>query len=236
MATTLKIKNETAEERVIGTLKLAPMDTADLSAKELTSRDFSRALEAGHVSFVDVNNPGQDVIRLAGEVLPGLVVMMRDRITTLKGRLEQAQKELRALREAYNKAWKVAESHLVAAQASAAGWPALRRAAKSLLLDTKAEDQAVTDKKKAVADIQALIDASKAEGMPADAEAREAWYAYRKKMEEDLRKAQEALDKVSHEKADPLAADVASVEVAVAAVAGLKKDEAIGREMPPFGP
>lgn len=239
---TLKIKNVTGAELEIepggAPVKLAAGAEADLSDKELMSKGFVKVVEAGSVSFVNVVNPSQDQIELARKVLPSLVATMRDRIGNYKGRFEQSQRELLKLRESFNKAWKIAEAHLAVAQTSTSGWPAVKQAVKSFLLDTKPEDPSVTEKKADIAAITEAIDNLKNEVLEPQepsGRSREEWFADRVAKEQALKEAQAELANMSAQKADPLATEVASVDGTVVALATLTADKAIGKEIAEFG-
>lgn len=239
MEATLTIKNETGADLEIETggvpKKLAPGATADLSAKELQSRGFAQVLDAGKVSFVKVQKPGQDEIDLARKVLPAMVVSTRERMAKFKSSFEQSQKELLQLRESFNKAWKVAEASLGAAQSALAGWPALNKAVRNLLLDTMTEDPEVTAKKDAVKALEERIAALKKEEPATTGRTLEQWYADRVVREQELKEAQDALAKVSDAKADRLAADVDALDANVTALTALTKDKAIGKPLAEFG-
>ena len=237
--TTLKIKNEKGGELKIETggdpVKLAAGAEADLSEKELKSQGFVKALEEGSVSFVNVAKPNKDQITLARAILPSLVKAAGGRIGNLKSRFEQSQKELLKQRDSFIKAWNVADANLTAAQKAVPGWPALQKAVKNLLLDTKVDDLEVTEARNAIKAIQKEIGDLKKEDLAVSGRTREVWFADRLAKEQTLKDAEAALSKVDAEKADPLAEEVATVDTAVAALAGLKKDKAIGPEIAEFG-
>jgi hypothetical protein len=237
--TTLTIKNETGEELIIETggapVKIPAGGSAKLSDKELNSRAFAAALEAGKISFANVPNPGPDEIDLARKVLPPLVASMRDRLGKFKNQFEQSQKDLLRQRDSFNKTWNVAETRLGAVQSAPAGWAALKQAVKNLLLDTNTEDPAVTNQKKAIKKLEDVIGKLRNEDLAQTNRSREEWYAERIAKEQELKQAQNELAKLSAEKADPLAADVATLDATVTAVAALKKDKAIGKPIAEFG-
>jgi hypothetical protein len=239
MPTTLKVKNETAAELQIqtstGPVKIAAGAQADLTENQLTSKGFADALAAGSVSFANVAKPTNEEIALARKALLPLVAATQSRAGTLKGRFDQSQKELLRLRESFNKLWKVAEAQFTQAQTSTAGWKALKNAVKNLLIDTVVEPPDVAAKKKAVADLEEDIEDLKKEDLAVSGRTREQWLADRLAKEQALKEAHAELDKVSSQKADPLIAQVASIDGAVTAIGALTKDNAIGKELPEFG-
>jgi hypothetical protein len=236
---TLRIKNVTDAELKIETggapVTLAANEEKELSEKDLMSRGFAKAIEAGSVSFVIPDDPGQDQIELARKVLPPLVTAMRDGIGNHKNRFEQSQRALLQLREPFNKAWKIAKAHLEVAQTSTSGWLAVKQAVQKLLLDTQEEDSSVKQAREAVESIEQEIDELKNEDLAATGRSLEEWFADRFAKEQALKEAQEALAKVSAEKTDPLAIEVASVDGTVAALTALTEDKAIGKEIAEFG-
>ena len=140
-----------------------------------------------------------------------------------------------ALRTGYNKTWKTAETDLNLAQTGVVGWPALQKAVKELLLDTKAKDLDVAVKEAAVAEIEKAIDALNKEDLAATGRTLEQWFADRQAKEQQLATAKSELAAAQAKTADPLAAEVAAISAAVTAVTGLVKDQAIGKEVPVFG-
>src|SRR2546421_2475469 len=103
----------------------------------LKSAGVRDALQTGKVSFAEIPHPAEDQIKLAGEVLPPLVTATGAQIVNYKVRYEQSAKQLEKLRDDYNKTWKSAAAQLAAAQKAAEMWPALEKAVKALVLDTK---------------------------------------------------------------------------------------------------
>ncbi|HYP07853.1 MAG TPA: hypothetical protein VER03_16590 [Bryobacteraceae bacterium] len=236
---TLNVKNNSAAdvefETPTGPVKIEANKDKNLGEKELTSKGFAKALDGGSLSFAQVQNPSGDVVELARRILPPLIASMRDRITNQRGRFEAVQKDLLKLRESFNKSWKVAEAQLAASQGSIAGWPAVRNAAKNLLIDTKVEDAEVTQKKQAVTDIEAEIAVLNSEDLAQSGRTLDQWFADRYAKEQALTQAKDELAKVNVQKSDPLATDVASVDGAVTALGALTKAKAIGAEIPEFG-
>lgn len=239
MATTLRIKNETGAELEIQTggapVKIAAGAQTDLTEKQLASKGFSEAVHAGSVSFVNIAAPTQEQIELGRKILPALVSSMGERIGNVKGRFEKSQGELFKMRASYNKSWKVAESQFTVAQTSTAGWPTVRKAVKNLLLDTVAEDPAVTAKKQEIKSLEDDIADLNKEDLAVSGRTLEQWFADRYTKEQALIKAKDDLAKLTSKNTDPLTIPVASIDGAVTALSALTKGKAIGAEIPEFG-
>jgi hypothetical protein len=239
MATTLRVKNESGAELEIQTggapVKIAAGAEADLTEKQLASKGFSEAVQAGSVSFVNIMAPTQEQVDLARKILPALVSSLGERIGNVKGRFEKSQGELLKMRTSFNKSWKVAESQFVVAQASTAGWPTVKKAVKNLLFDTAVEDPAVTAKKQEIKDLEDDIVELNKEDLAVSGRTLEEWFTDRNAKEMALTKAKDDLNKLNAQKTDLLATPVASIDGAVTALSGLTKAKAIGTEIPEFG-
>ena len=74
MATTLRIRNETNAELKIDTgvnvIVFAAKEEKELAEKELKSQGFAKALGAGTISFVKINKPSAEHMKLARIALP----------------------------------------------------------------------------------------------------------------------------------------------------------------------
>lgn len=239
MATTLRVKNESGAELEIQTggapVKIAAGAEAELTEKQLASKGFSEAVQAGAVSFVNIATPTQEQVELARKILPALVSSIGDRIGNVKGRFEKSQGELLKMRDSFNKSWKVAESQFTVAQASTAGWAAVRKAVKNLLFDTATEDPAVTAKKQEIKDLEDDIVELNNEDLAVSGRTLQEWFTDRNAKEQALTKAKDDLNKLNAQTSDPLATPVASIDGAVTALTGLTKAKAIGAEIPEFG-
>jgi hypothetical protein len=239
MATTLKIRNETGSQLQIETggipVILDDGEEADLSEQQLKSLGFSKAAEAGQVSFVVVGTPSAEQIALARLILPNLVKSLGSQVSTLKGRFEKTQKDLLNLSVGYNKTWKTAETDLMLAQASAPGWPNVKDAVQALLFDTAAADPDVVAKQAEVDAIVAAIDALNNEDLTVTGRTLEQWFVDRLEQEQLLTTAQSELAELETTTADPLVAEVNAVDANVTAVTALVKAYEIGVEIAPFG-
>ena len=240
MATTLKIKNETGAELEIQTggapVKIAAGAQADLTEKQLASKGFSEAVQAGSVSFVNIVTPTSEQVDLAREILPALVSSMGERIGNVKGRFGKSQGELLKMRGSYNKSWKVSESQFAVAQAATVGWPTVKSAVQNLLLDQADKDpevEAKEDEIKGIEDAITLLnneDLSPPDGRPIDE-----WFQDRYAKELALKKAKAELAELIAKHTDPMAATVATIDGSVTALKALTKVQAIGAEIPEFG-
>jgi len=218
---TLKVKNESKMPLKIDTggapIEIAPGAERELTANELKSASFAKALEDGWVSFVKVDQPTEEQIKLARLVLPDLVSAAGDRLAAVKGRFEQSQKELLKLREGYNKAWGLAETYLAGAKSTMPGWPHLKSAAENYLLHAAVEDPKVKELKQTIQDLAEQVAALKQQ-KPDTPEALEAWFKNRANTEEQLKQAEAELAKMSKAAADPVAAKVIAIDQAASAI------------------
>ncbi len=239
MATTLKVKNESGAELEIQTggapVKIAAGAEADLTEKQLASKGFSEAVQAGTVSFVNIANPTQEQVDLARKILPALVSSLGERISNVKSRFEKSQGELLKMRTSFNKSWKVAESQFTVAQASTAGWANVRKAVKNLLFDTATEDPEVAAKKQEIKELEDDIAELNQEDLAVSGRTLDDWFKDRNGKELALAKAKDDLSKLNVQASDPLQTPVASIDGAVTALGGLTKAKAIGAEIPEFG-
>lgn len=236
---TLKIKNESGAKLELptpgGVVSLDTDASADLNEKQLKSPAFADALLHGRLSITVGDTPSDEEIALAKAVLPPVVTGARARLTQLKSRFDQSQAELVKLRDAFNRTWKVAEASLGATKSGVAGWPGLRDAVTSLILDADEEPADIREKREALEAAQKELDTLKSEDLGETGRTLEQWYADRVAKENAVRDAAAALAKVSQEKANPLIADLTAIDARVGAIQAIKQDAAIGAEIPQFG-
>lgn len=236
----MTVKNESAATVEFptpgGVVKLEAGKSEDLTDKQLKSPGFADAVLAGKVSIGPVNNPGKDQTELAKAVLPPIVTGAGAKIAQLKARFDQSQNELLKLREAFNKTRKVVESNLDAAQSSVSGWPGLRKAVKTLIFDAEAESADVKQKRDALKAVEKELEDLKMEDLAVTKRTREAWFEDRLAKEQAVKDARDALAKVNKEKANPMIAEVETLDGRIEAVKAIAKHKVIGKEIPEFGP
>ncbi len=231
---TLRLKNESRAALKVGGTRIAPASEADVADRDLKTPDFAGALRAGSVSVVAVPNPAEDQIRLAREVLPGVLTASIQHLAASRSRFEQSQAALFRLRDAYNKGRAEAEARLTAAKDAAPGWKGVRDAVQHFLLDTKSESEGLKAARARLSRAEDRIEKLVNEDLDETDRTREAWFADRATAEKEREAAQAEVRKLEEqaETADPTIRQIDVLEEAAEAVAAFDKDSAIGKEIP----
>ncbi len=242
MPAKLKVRNKTAEEITLqfptGPRKIAASGVAEFSDAELRSPAFTRAHDAGTVAFAKMDDPSPEVITLGRSVLPPLVAAATTRLADLRGRYGQARAELLKLREAYNRTRRTAETNLDAGKLAADQTAELRNALTSLVLDTQTDHPDVVARKAELKIAAQAVETLKNEDLAVTGRTREVWYLERLAREQELQDANTALAKLTETRTDPLvqalARQAATLATDSAGLKVIKKDQALGAEIPPL--
>jgi hypothetical protein len=173
-----------------------------------------------------------DQVKLARELLAPMVTTTGAQMINYKGRYEQARQEMVRLRDAYNKAWKTAETSLAAAEAAAQSWDPLQKAVKGMVIEKSPESDEIVEKKATVTRLTEELAEMKKKDVPAAN--LDVWFALRAAKEKELKEAQDALDKAVQVKGDPLVTEVRTVAATSESVIAIAKNrnKAIGKEIP----
>ncbi|MCB9647445.1 MAG: hypothetical protein H6730_12720 [Deltaproteobacteria bacterium] len=146
-----------------------PGDQIDLDAGFLLSPDFKVKIGQGKLQFVaPPNNPAEDAIELARQVLPVLLEDLGSEILALYATMKRSMATLERLRVEYNTAHKATKKLITDTKAFEKGADLLAKAA--AWLTTKPEDDAVAEAQQDIIDHQAAVP-----GAPGPAF--DAWYA-----------------------------------------------------------
>lgn len=234
--TTLKVRNETGAPLKVGATTIPRTAEADVPEKDLKTPDFAAALRAGSVTLVPVPHPAEEQIRLAREVLSGVLTASVQHVAAAKNRFEKSRAALVKLRDAYNKTRSEAEASMAAAKEAVPGWKGVRDAVRHFLVDTRKEPEGLKAAREKLKKSEDRIKELVTEDLETTNRTRERWFADRLAAEKDRDAAYEevkALEAKAQVK-DPVARQLDTLEETAKAMDALDKDTAIGKEMPPL--